>query len=83
MKQTPAMAYTQHKISSISKSELVEYLAEAPLTAEERHLVFSISEGMRYKELAKEFCLSESRISKWKRDVFTRLHRYDMRNIMR
>lgn len=81
MKKTPAVSYCDRKIKTMGRREIFHDLDNAPLTDREHAFMTDIISGLSIKELAAKYNLSTSRITKWKRELFERLHAYDMRQI--
>lgn len=82
MYKTPAVAYYSRKIKTTKRSTLYDQIEDAPLKKAERNFLFDIIEGLSYKELAIKYCKSESRIYKWKRELFERMHKYDTQKLL-
>lgn len=80
MQKSPAVAYYARKIKTTRRSLLQAEIEDAPLNNNERSFLIDIVAGLSYKELAYKYSLSQSRIAKWKRNVFERMHKYDMQN---
>ena len=78
---TNSVAYYTNKIRFTERPVLLSELQRAPLKKRDYQFVLDIIEGYSYKELAFKYNKSESRICKWKREIFTQLHQYDIRRL--
>lgn len=78
MTKTPAVAYYARKIRSTKRSVLYDEIEEAPLKKLDRNFLYDIIDGLSYKELSVKYCKSTSRIYRWKRSIFERMHKYDL-----
>lgn len=83
MTKTPAVAYYTRKIRSTPRSRLYDEIEDAPLKKQDRNFLYDIIEGLSYKELSIKYCKSQSRIYKWKRELFERMHKYDTQKLSR
>lgn len=81
MQKSKPVAYVTYKIRTTDRIELLEQLKHVPLTNTNYNFVLDIISGMSYKELAEKYHKSESRIYKWKRQIYEDLHNYDMRQL--
>ena len=82
MKKTNAVAYYSYKIQTTSRTLLINEINEAPLKIKEKTFILDIVDGLSYRELAQKWQISKSRVSKWKRTLFEKLHQADMRKII-
>lgn len=83
MRKSPSVAYYIIKIRTTPKSALYAELEDAPLRSREYAFISDIIEGLNMKELSDKYNLSQSRIAKWKREIFEKMHSYDMACIRR
>lgn len=81
MTKTPAVAYYSRKIRTTTRSQLYDQIEDAPLKRADRNFLYDIIEGLSYKELSLKYSKSESRIYKWKRELFERMHKYDTQKL--
>lgn len=79
MTKSTSVAYYTRKIRLTERPVLLDELKNAPLRKRDYEFILDIVEGMQYKELSIKYCKSESRICKWKRELFEQLHQYDIR----
>ena len=77
-KKTPSVMYYNNKIKTTKKSELFRELDDAPITIKEYAFISDVIYGLSIKELASKYKTTPSRISQWKRELFERLHTYEM-----
>ena len=81
-KKSPAVKYVYRKILTTRKSELLEQLEESPLTKNELSFIKDVIDGMSLTELSDKYNKTYSRISQWKREVFEKVHAFDIANAM-
>lgn len=80
MRRSPAVAYYERKIRTTRRSVLYEEIEDAPLKIMDRNFLHDVIDGLSYKELSVKYCKSTSRIYRWKRSLFERMHKYDLQN---
>ena len=81
MTKSKPVAYCENKIMTTERSVLHQELENAPIKRIECEFMKDIADGMQYKELSLKYNKSQSRIGKWKREVCTKLLRYDMQRL--
>jgi len=82
-KKSPAVNYVYTKIRTTKKSDLYEQLEDSPLSVRDFSFICDIIEGLTITELSSKYHKTESRISKWKREVCEKVHRFDIANLKR
>ena len=81
MEKSKSIAYVTFKIKNTDRIELLEQLKHVPLTDISYKFLLDIIAGLSYKELAAKYHKSESRIYKWKREIYEQLYKFDMRKL--
>lgn len=81
MKKSKGVAYISRKITTTSRSEMQNFIADSPLKKRDRDFMTDILEGLSYKELESKYNKSQARIAQWKRTVFETLQRYEYESI--
>lgn len=76
MEKIPEVAFVDHKIKTTPVDVFRAEIERAPIKNLDREFIYDIQDGLRYKELAARYCVSVSRISHWKHDLYVKLHRY-------
>ena len=79
MKKSPSVAFFYKKIRTTGKDELETYLRNAPLNYNELQFMLNVIEGYTNTELSYLHQKSRSRVAQIKRELFTRLHAYEIR----
>ena len=82
-KKSPAVNYVFKKISTTSKSEILQKLEDSPLSLRDISLMKDLINGLSLTELSSKYNLTPSAISKWKRKVCEKLHTFDVANFKR
>ena len=77
-KKSPSVAYMTHKIRTTGRTALFKFIDDAPISTKDYAFISDVIYGYKIKELAKKYKKSESRICKWKREVFEKLHRFEL-----
>lgn len=78
MTRSKPVTYFNQKYQTTSRSIMLQQLQDAPIKKNEVKFMIDVMDGMQLKELSEKYNLSISRIVKWKRDICTKLLRYDM-----
>ena len=78
MQKSPSVAYFCRKIETTGRTELFDFLEDAPISVKDYAFITDVIYGFTIAQLAAKYHKSQSRISKWKRQVFERLHRFEL-----
>lgn len=76
--KTPAVAYIKYKFKTTGRQDFILYIKNTPLKLREIDFVIDIYNGASYKELASKYKISIEAVYKRKRNIFEKLHHYDM-----
>lgn len=82
-KKTPSVNYVYKKIRTTRKSDLLKQLEDIPLSAREYSFMCDIIAGLDLTDLAEKYHKTYSRVSQWKREVFEKIHAFDVANFTR
>lgn len=78
--KSPAVAYMSYKLKSTGRKDFFIYVQNAPLKLKEIDFITDVYNGLSYQELAEKYNRSEAAVYKFKRNIFEKLHSYDMKN---